>query len=94
MFIIFPCPCAVYIYKIMILLNIPVTIDMVKKVISQMKAGKAPDPSGIVVERIRAAGDMGASMIRDLAVAIFFDGKIPSDWKQSFIVCHYTGKGA
>ena len=27
---------------------IPVTIDMVKKAISQMKAGKAPGPSGIV----------------------------------------------
>ena len=45
---------------------IPITIDMVKKAISQMKAGKAPGPSGIVVEMIRAAGDMGASMIRDL----------------------------
>ena len=42
----------------------PITLDMVKKVISQIKAGKAP---GIVVEMIRAAGDTGASMIRDLA---------------------------
>ena len=49
---------------------IPITIDMVKKAISQMKAGKAPGPSGIVVEMIRAAGDMGASMICDLAAAI------------------------
>ena len=31
---------------------------MVKKAISQMKAGKARGPSGIVVEMIRAAGDM------------------------------------
>ena len=72
---------------------IPITIDMVKKAISQMKAGKAPGPSGIVVEMIRAAGDMGASMIRDLAVAIIRDGKVPSDWEQSFIVCLYKGKG-
>ena len=67
---------------------IPITIDMVK-----MKVGKAPGPSGIVVEMIRAAGDMGTSMIRDLAVAIIRDGKIPSDWEQSFIVCLYKGKG-
>ena len=72
---------------------IPITIDMVKKAISQMKAGKAPGPSGIVVEMIRAAGDMGASMIRDLAAAIICDGKVPSDWEQSFIVCLYKGKG-
>ena len=65
-------------------LPIPITIDMVKKAISQMKAGKAPGPS--VVEMIRAAGDMGASMIRDLAVAIICVGKVPSDWEQSFFV--------
>ena len=65
---------------------------MVKKAISQMKAGKAPGPSGIV-EMIRAAGDMGALMIRDLAAAIIRDGKVPSDWEQSFIVCLYKGKG-
>ena len=35
---------------------------------------------------------MGAS-IRDLAAAIIFDGKVPSDWEQSFIVCLYKGKG-
>ena len=58
-----------------------------------MKAGKAPGPSGIVVEMIRAAGDMGSSMIRDLAAAIIRDGKVPSDWEQSFIVCLYKGKG-
>ena len=72
---------------------IPVTIDMVKKAISQMKAGKALGPSGIVVEMIRAAGDMGASMIHYLAAAIICDGKVPSDWKQSFIVCLYKGNG-
>ena len=72
---------------------IPFTIDMVKKAVSQMKAGNAPGPSAIVVEMIRAAGDMGASMIRDLAIAIIRDGKVPSDWEQSFIVCLYKGKG-
>ena len=42
-----------------------------------MKAGKAPGPSGIVAEMIRATGDMGASMIRNLAAAIIHDGKVP-----------------
>ena len=72
---------------------IPITIDMVKKAISKMKAGKAPGPSGIVVEMIRATGDMGTSMIRDLTVAIIREGKVPSDWEQNFIVCLYKGKG-
>ena len=66
---------------------------MVKKAISQMKTSKALGPSGAVVEMIRAAGDMGDSKICDLAAAIIYDGKLLSDWEQSFIVCLYKGKG-
>ena len=50
--------------------------------LSHMKVGKAPGPLGIVMEMIRAAGDMGASMICDLAAAIIRDGKVPSNWEQ------------
>ena len=42
---------------------------------------------------IKAAGDTGATMIRDLATAIIPNGKVPADWKESFIVCLYKGKG-
>ena len=59
-------------------LPIPITIDMVKKAISKMKAAKAADPSGIVVEMIRAVGDTGVSMIRYLVAAIIRGGKVPS----------------
>ena len=71
---------------------ITITTDMVKKAISQMKAGEAPRPSGIVVEMIPAAGDTGASMIRELAAAIIRDGMVPSDCEQNFIACLYKGK--
>ena len=46
--------------------SIPVTILMVKKVISKIKFSKADGPSGVVVEMNRAAVDTGATMIRDL----------------------------
>ena len=68
-------------------LPIPVTIDMVKKAISKMKSGKAAGPSGIVVQMIKAARDIGATMIRDLTSAIIRHGKVSTDWEQSFIVC-------
>ena len=58
-----------------------------------MKSGKAAVPSGIVMEMIKAAGDTGATMIRDLTTAIICDGKVPTDWEQNFIVCLYKGKG-
>ena len=66
---------------------------MIKKAVSQMKASKKPGPSGIVVEMIEAAGDMGASMICDLAAAIIPDGEVLSNWEQIFIVCLYKGRG-
>ena len=58
-----------------------------------MKAGKAPGPSGIVMEMIRTGSDTGASMIHDLAAAIIHDGKVPSDWEQSSLSVFYKGKG-
>ena len=42
---------------------------------------------------IRAAGDMGASVICGLAAAIIPDGKVFSDWEQSLIFCLYKSKG-
>ena len=45
------------------------------------------------METIRAAGDTGATMILDLALAIIRDGKVPADWEQSSIVCLYKEKG-
>ena len=32
---------------------------------------------------IKAAGDTGATIIRDLATVIIHDGKVPTDWEQS-----------
>ena len=58
-----------------------------------MKSGKAAGPSGVVMKMIRAAGDTGATMIRNLATAIIRDGKVPAEWERSFIVCLYKGKG-
>ena len=43
------------------------------KAISKIESDKAAGPSGIVVEMIKAAGDTGATRIRDLATAIIRD---------------------
>ena len=59
----------------------------------EMKACQAPAPSGIVMMiHVQAASDTGVSIFHDLAAAIIHDGRIPSDWEQSFIVCLYKGK--
>ena len=66
------------------------TIDMVKKVISKLKFGKAAGPSGVVMEMVRAAGDTGANMIHNFAVAIIRDGSVPANLEQSFISSVFT----
>ena len=73
---------------------IPITIEMVKKAILKMKFGKAAGPSGVVGgEMIRTAGDTGATITRDLAIAIIRDWKVPADWERSSIVCLYKENG-
>ena len=63
--------------------HIPVTIDVVKKVIciAKVKSDKAIGPSGIVFETIKAVGNTGAIVIRDLArstaIICDHDGKVP-----------------
>ena len=64
------------------------------KAISKINKGKAADPSDIEMEMIKAAGDIGATIIHHLTAPIIHDGKVPAYWEQSFIVCLYKGKGA
>ena len=63
-------------------LPIPITSDMVLRKLSLTEDEKALGPSGIVVEMIPAAGELGASMICDHASAIICDGKVLSDTEQ------------
>ena len=58
---------------------IPITSDMILRKLSLNEDEKAQGPSGIVVEIIRAAGDMGASMICDQAAAIICNCMVLSD---------------
>ena len=67
----------------------PIPIDMVKKAIFSDEDGQNTGPirhSG--GDDGREAGDTGISMTCDFAVAIIHDGKVPSDWEQSFIEMH------
>ena len=41
---------------------------------------------------MEAAGDTGATMIRNIATTIIHDGKVPTDCEQSFMVCIYKGQ--
>ena len=64
-----------------------------KKAVAEMSIGKVAGPSGIIAEMIKPTGEFGVSLIRQLIEAIIYEGKIPSDWHESYIVGLYKGKG-
>ena len=65
----------------------------VKSAITKTKSGKAAGPSGVVAEMLRTSGDVGVQWVTDLCNKIVQEGKIPSDWRKSWIVKVYKGKG-
>ena len=71
----------------------PITTDMIGKALGKMKGGKAAGPSGIIAEMLKAAGEEGIEIVRDLVEAVFSSGVIPEDWRESYILNLYKGKG-
>jgi hypothetical protein len=70
-----------------------ITFEEVKIAIMKAKSGKAPGPSGVVGEMLKAAGDVGVQWMTDLCNAVVLEGKIPEDWRKSWMVNVYKGKG-
>jgi len=65
----------------------------VKASLDQMKSGKAADPSGVVSEMLKAAGDAGVRGLTSLFKKILSERKVPIDWTRSWITSVYKGKG-
>ena len=61
--------------------------------IKGLKIGKAPGPTGVVSEMMKAAGGFGSRWMTDLINNIVKEGCIPDDWRKSILVPVYKGKG-
>ena len=74
-------------------LPITIIIEIVKKAIYKMKSDKAAIPSGevVMIREAGVTGVTGATMIRNLDIAIIRDQKVPIDWEQSLFDCLYKG---
>jgi len=70
-----------------------ITDEEVRAAIAKAKVGKAAGPTGLVSEMSSASGEIGASLLTDLFNAIVKEGRIPADWKKSWIISMYKGKG-
>ena len=73
----------------------PITIEksMVEEAIKKMKKGKAPGPSDVSADMIKAGGDISTEMVHDLISDIVKEAEIPDDWQESIILNCYKGKG-
>ena len=58
-----------------------------------MKKGKAPGPSGVVTEMLKASSDICSKMIADLTNSIIRDNTMPNEWNGSIIISLDKGKG-
>jgi len=65
----------------------------VQAALADMKCGKAAGPSGVVAEMLKAAGESGVEWMTELLNSIVKEGKVPSDWRKSWMVSVYKGKG-
>ena len=65
----------------------------VRNALSKITCSKAAGPSGIIAEMLKAAGEEGVELARQLTEAVFSYSVIPSDWEESFIMNLYKDKG-
>ena len=58
-----------------------------------MKKGKAPGPSGVVTEMLKASSDICSKMIADLTNSIICGNTMPNEWNDNIIINLSKGKG-
>ena len=57
-----------------------------------MKVGKAPGPSGIVAEMLKASRPTGVNLLVKIANSVIRNSDIPAKWGKRFIINLYKGK--
>ena len=69
------------------------TMEEVRDAIHLAKNGKATGPSEVASEMLKCSGDAGVRWVTDLCNVIIRDGVIPKDWRKSWMLSIYKGKG-
>src|SRR5206468_3381003 len=69
------------------------SVAEVKLAIAKAKSGKAAGPSGVAADMLKAAGEAGVRWVTDICNEVVRTGVVPVDWKRSWMVNVYKGKG-
>ena len=67
--------------------------EEVRAAIAKTKVGKAAGPTGLVTKMLTASSETGISWLTDIFNATVKEGRILADWKKSWIISVYKGKG-
>ena len=65
----------------------------VRSAIAKAKVRKAAGPSGVIAEMIKASEQYGVKWMTHICSSVVKVGVIPEDWKKSWLVNVYKGKG-
>ena len=69
-----------------------VTEQIVEQALKSMRVGKAPGPSGVTSDLIKAAGATGVKGFFRFE-SIEQEGEVPEQWAKSYTIPAYNGKG-
>ena len=70
-----------------------ISLKEVMAAIKKTKNNKAAGPSGVVADMLKAAGGMGIGWVAEMWNAVVKEGRIPEDWRRSWMGNVYKGKG-
>src|SRR3989441_6535610 len=70
-----------------------ISVSEVRLAIAKAKSGKAAEPSGVATDMLKAAGEAGVKWVADICNEVVRSGVVPVDWKRSWMVNVYKGKG-
>src|ERR1700757_4857647 len=74
-----------------------ISVEEVRSALASSKSGKAAGPSEVVVRMLEASGEAGLQWVTDICnhnvSEVVKSGKITNDWRNSWIVSVYKGKG-
>src|SRR3989441_2752155 len=70
-----------------------ISVSEVRLAIAKAKSGKAAGPSGVAADMLKAAGEAGVKWVTDTCNEVVRSGVVPVDWKRSWMVNVYKGKG-
>src|SRR5206468_7465615 len=70
-----------------------ISVCEVRLAIGKAKSGEAAGPLGAAADMLKAAGEAGVKWVTDICNEVVRSGVVPADWRRSWMVNVYKGKG-